>query len=133
MTTETFGQYIPGLSLKDSLRQNDEGRLVQLTENTRYRTNVGFVNTSDLDIEIDITLYYSDGREIGILNYPLKPYEYFQQGNILRQLTAENVDNYYAILTSSSTGARYFAYASVIDWESNDAVYIPATNIRLMD
>lgn len=56
----------------------------------------------------------------------LAPHSYDQVTDISADFSTADVEHGFAVVESSSTGARYFAYASVIDNRTGDAVYIPA-------
>jgi hypothetical protein len=123
----TFGQYIPGLALETALAEGDPARLVQLASNNLYRTNIGMVNLSDRWITVDVTIYSGIGLVIGSVSYNLKPYEHRQDNDIIGDITSAAVVDAFAVVNSDTSGASYFAYASVVDNRSGDAIYIPAS------
>jgi hypothetical protein len=123
----TYGQFIPGVRLDLALGEGDPARLVQLTHNSRYRTNIGMVNLTSRTITVDLYLYRGNGGSLGNLSYRLAPYEYDQDNDVIGDLTSAAVDDAFAVVNSDTTGARFFAYASIVDNRSGDAIYIPAT------
>jgi PKD repeat protein len=122
----TYGQFISGISENYALRKDEKGKLIHLQKNSNYRTNIGFVNASEFNISINVDLFNSDGQPIGSRTYNLKPYEYFQEANIINLLTSSDVNNAYAYVSTTTENARFFAYASIIDNRTGDPIFIPA-------
>lgn len=120
----TFGQYVEGYPVSQAIGQNQQARLIQLTKNAGFRTNIGFANIGGSSLAVRVDLYRSDGGSIGTKNYSLPPYGYFQETNIINTITSANVDDAYAVVSSSTPGASYFAYASVIDNRTGDPVCV---------
>jgi formylglycine-generating enzyme required for sulfatase activity len=120
----TYGQYIPGFALTAGTVEKEPMRLVQLTANADYRTNIGFANATAAQLDVDIQLFAADGTLLGEVPVSLYPFGYSQLTNIFELVTDEEVDEAFAIITSENTQARYFCYASVVDNSSGDPVYI---------
>ncbi len=116
----TFGQYIPGISAVDALGTGMEARLIQLTRNADYRTNIGFANATGQTLNVSVDLHRANGNRIAQHYYTLQPYGFFQKTDII----GVNVADAYAIVRSSTPGAKYFTYASVVDKNSGDPVLI---------
>jgi len=121
----TYGQSISARKLEDGITDFSEGRLVQLIQTEDFRSNIGFVNATGGSVELYVTLYSEEGIELGSIPYTLFPYEHFQEDAIYTLVTADPVPNGYAVITTETQGARIFAYASVVDNRTGDAVYIP--------
>ena len=85
-----------------------------------------FLNTSALDIVVEIDLYTASGLTLGSLEYPLRPYELRQETDIYQRVTEDDVDAGYALVRTRSEGGSFFACASVIDNRTGDAIFIPA-------
>ena len=122
----TYGQYIPAFEAEAAAEHGYEYVLMQLSSSASYRTNVGFVNTTDATMELEIDLYTASAVLLGSVPATLRPYEMRQIPNIFTQVTSQAVDDGYAIVRTSTQGGRYFAYASVVDNLSGDAIFIPA-------
>ena len=129
---KTFGQFIPAIELTGTTAGAVEGSadpvkyyLSGLRANTRYRTNVGFINTSAGEIIADVTAYDD-------LQNPLKRFAVTLPQYELKQISLSgaiaNVPNRpISLEISIPTGKSLVAYASFIDGASNDPVYISAT------
>ncbi len=129
-STKTYGQFIPALPLTAATGAVRGGRLVQLsqsaTDDTGFRTNIGLTNATDTATDVVIALYDGAGHHLGDVPQHLEPYEYVQIDRIFRKVTGAAVDNGYAIVSSSTPGAGFYAYASVVDNVSGDPINIPA-------
>lgn len=120
----TYGQFIPGFSEEAALAAGQEARLIQLTRNSSFRTNIGLASASGSGQRVTVRLYRSDGSLLGQAPYDLPPYGHLQATDLLGQLGATDVADAYAVVRSDTPGARYFVYASVVDNGSGDPVYI---------
>ena len=126
----TYGQYVPGYGIEKAISARNEGRLIQLVQNASFRTNIGFANSSVTSLIAQIDLYKGTGEHIGSQTFTVLPYGHIQENSIIASITSDDIDDAYAIITSSNTDAAYFAYASVVDNRTGDGIYIPATRLE---
>jgi len=126
----TYGQFIPAQPLDAATGAVRGGRLIQLsqsaTDNSGFRTNIGLTNAADTPIDVVIALYDGAGRYLGDVPRHLEAFEYIQIDRIFRTVTGDAVSNGYAVVSSSTPGAAFYAFASVVDNRSGDSIYIPA-------
>jgi len=122
----TYGQFIPSFSLENAIGTNQEARIVQLQSNENYRTNIGYLNVSNKTITISAELYDDMGIKLGTNQQTLLPYSFIQVNGIFNLIGAGNVNNGYAKIISSTNGAKYFSYGSVVDNRTGDPIFIPA-------
>jgi len=131
-TGGTFGQFVGGVISHTAIQSGQEGRIIQLTHNrsttSGFRTNIGFVNTTGSQITVLVALYRANGSYLGTKEYPLNPYEFRQVDKIFQKVTSGDVDDGYAVLSSSTAGGAFFAYGVVIDNRTSDPVYITPAN-----
>jgi hypothetical protein len=127
-TTGTYGQFVPVLYEDQAILYRETGRLIQLVQDvstaTGYRTNIGFVSAVGFDIHIDIALYAANGTPLGSLGYDIGPYEFKQIDKIFTKIPAGSVVDGYALISSSTPDARFFAYTSVTDNATGDPMCI---------
>ena len=132
----SFSQYVPGLDESTSaISYGEEGRIVQLTHRdagtqSSFRTNVGFVNTTGSTIDLRLDLYSKAGALLGTIQDArthLRPYEFLQVDAAFGAYTAD-LDDGYAIVTTTTPGGRFLAFATVIDNHlTGDPVFVPAS------
>jgi hypothetical protein len=123
----TYGQSIDGIQTTNAFGVLNQPRLIQLVRNAAYRTNLGFVNVLASPLALSVHVYAgTDGAPIGSWSRTLQPYEHYQENNILQELAAGEVEDAYAVITTSTETGRYFAYASVVDNRTGDPMFIAA-------
>jgi hypothetical protein len=129
----TFGQYVPAIPEGDAFDRLRDAQLIQLSQSdddhTGYRTAIGLLNLTATDLRVRIMLYESTGKLFGPYSKTLGPFEYVQLDKVFRNVTFRNVSDGYAILTTESLHGKYLAYASVVDNQSGDAIFIPAQGL----
>ncbi|MGV8042055.1 MAG: PKD domain-containing protein [Thermoanaerobaculaceae bacterium] len=123
-TTGTFGQYIEGYPAQQTVTGSQEVRLLQLTKNATFRTNVGFANATPGQLSVQTRYFRADGTSLGTRTVALSAWGYTQEDDVFARLGVAAADDAYAIVSSTTPGARYFAYASVIDGRTNDPVCV---------
>ncbi len=127
----TYGQFIAGALSGATIGSSQHGRLIQLSQSTSstsgYRANLGLVNTTGMSFSVRADLYRADGSFLGSKSYPLDPYEMRQIDKIFTKVTSASVQDGYAVVSTTTSGASFFAYGSVVDNATGDPVYVPAT------
>jgi len=119
-STGTYGQFIAGASVGKAIGPNETARLIQLTRNGDYRTNIGFANAGPEAIEVQVELYGHDGNHVKSWSRTMEPYGFYQKTDIFGTDVADG----YALVSSPTAGATFFTYASVIDNRTGDPVFI---------
>ena len=122
----TYGQYIPAMDAEAAAEHGHDYALVQLSSSEAYRTNVGVVNTTGASVTLEFDLFTASADSLGSVPLTLRPYEMRQIPAIFTLVTSEEIEDGYAIVRTSTEGGRFFAYASVVDNLSGDAIFIPA-------
>lgn len=129
----TYGQFLPGVGSAATIFQGQEARIVHLsqdsTDDTGFRTNIGFVNRTGGTTRVVTDLYTADGTHLDTVNTNLKPFEHRQINRIFRQATSDPIANGYAVVTTTSANGSFVAYASVVDNASGDPIFIPSKTV----
>jgi len=118
----TYGQYIPGLPLDRAIANGGRATLLQLTGTDLFRTNIGLVNPGGEAIEMVVDLYRADGGAVTTLTATLAPYGYVQLNQVFT--AKDEVSDGYATVSSTTEGATFFTYASVVDNQSGDPMFV---------
>ncbi len=116
----SYGQGIPGVAEGEVFAADELGYLPGLRQDEDFRTNIGFANTGDVPVDIVVAAHAADGGTIGTSSYRVAGSSWVQQNQPLPDGTV------YATVTSATPGAKYLAYASVVDRETDDPTYIAA-------
>lgn len=125
----TYGQFIPGTVSELSISQSKPSLMVQLSQsdvgNSGYRTNLGLLNVTALQLEIVIDLFDNDGTIVGTVSAVLKPFEHRQINRIFGEVTSAAIRNGFARVSTTTPQGIFLTYASVVDNRSGDPVFIP--------
>lgn len=127
---KTFGQFIPAIELVEAAGNSPNSQpnkyyLSGLRHDSRYRTNVGLINTTSSDVIADVTAYDDLQTPLDRFSVTLSPFALQQFGvSKVKNLTNRPV----SLEISVPAGKRIVGYASLIDGASNDPVYISATS-----
>lgn len=126
----TYGQFVPAIPRSQAINFGQDALIPGLTHEpslaSDYRTNIGFVNASPAPIHVQLDLYLGSGVQLGTLSLDLLPLEFRQLDRVFEQVTSARVDDGYAVVRTTTVGARFFAYASVIDNLTGDPTYVPS-------
>ena len=126
----TYGQFISGTTSDAEVVPTRPGVMIQLRQSVSntdgFRTNLGLLNTTEIEVEILIELFASDKTPFGSVSTALAPFEHRQINRVFREVTQEAVANGVAWVSTTTPEGAFLAYASVVDNRSGDPVYIPA-------
>ncbi len=120
----TYGQFIGGV--RTGIAKGGSAVVFHLDKNSQFRTNVGIAEVSGGTITMRYVLKDSNGNTLGVGNLDLGPWEVKQINDIYSAVGAAAADNTRVDFYCDSGDGTFTAYASVIDHDSGDAIYIPA-------
>jgi hypothetical protein len=124
-TQGTFGQYLGCVRSRDGLTAGGEVWITQLSENSDFRSNIGFTNTGSNTASIEVTLFLSDGSSIGSFTVSISPGEWTQENQpFLVRFGHNDVTAGYAGVRLIE-GSGLVVYGSVVDQRTNDPTTIP--------
>lgn len=126
----SYGQFVPGMNRAQALVSGQEARLVGLFHDPSLtagsRTNFGMVNASPAPINVEVSFRRSLGGSLGTRVYELKALEFRQINKAFEEVTHEPVVAGYLVVKVTTTGGRLYAYVSMVDNVTGDAIFIPA-------
>jgi hypothetical protein len=119
-----YGQFVP--AIVDASGLQGTGVLLHLDKGTSTRCNVGVVETSGDNVDVAFRLVNHWGRSLGgIGSLRLGPRESVQINDIFAALGVQPQANLRLEMARDGGGGSFFAYASVIDAQSGDAIFVP--------
>ncbi len=128
--TGRFGQSMPATRRGDALQHGEQARLIGLshepTLTSGYRTAIGLVNASPAEIVVEVELHSRFGTRYGTRTFTLQAYEFRQIERVYELVTPSAVDSGFAVVRTTTTGARLFAYASIVDNLTGDPTFVAA-------
>ncbi len=122
----TYGQYLPGCELADTLSTGQVGYLPQLKSTEGFRTNIGVVNLGDAPCTASVTLHSDTGAQLGEgLSLEVAPGGWFQENDVFAKVQAGACERARARIELETPGCSVWAYASVVDNATGDPTTIP--------
>jgi PKD repeat protein len=118
----TFGQGLPGVAFADMTPAGVRERIIFMSENDAFRSNVGCQNGIGKNIRINLELFASDGTSLDVLAMDLRPWSNNQLTRILQDY--QPVDVGFVDVWSNTADARFICYGSVLDSETSDPTTI---------
>lgn len=119
----SYGQFIEGVSITSS---GGGGRMIQLTQNERYRTNLGLANPLPHEVNLRVDFHRASGEALGTKTYRMPGLTSVFDTEVLTSLGHHDVADAYAVATSEAPEGAWVALASVVDNDSGDPVAQPA-------
>jgi hypothetical protein len=116
----TYGQFIPGRLESAAITEGAVAVLLQLRQSNLFRSNFGFVNVGEEELSVRVDFHSDQGTLVANQEHTLPPLSWLQVNGAV----PEGANH--ALVTSATSGARYLAYASVVDNVSGDPVFVPA-------
>jgi len=120
----TYGQFIGGWDHGAALSGDKRYVLAGLAGNGGFHTNIGVLNLGDESLAVEVTLFSSDGVQLGTRTIHAVPGGFKQVVSLIGDLTGDVVRGGHATLTAVDPGARFLAYASVVDDASHDPTLV---------
>lgn len=125
-TNGTYGQYIPGVTVAQSVGVNDRAlQILQLEQSSRFRTNIGLDETSGQPVRVEVTLIVPDSIVSPVVAFDLQANE-FRQFSLADFGLGSAVYNARVTVKATSGTGRVTAYGSAIDLITQDPTYVPA-------
>ena len=121
----SFGQYIEGSDVASAAGPGQDRYLIQLQNDDTARTNIGVVSACAVSIQVDVQFFAADGSSLGEQQVELEPFSSLQFNDVFSDKALDDVHDAFAVVASSTDGAAFFAYASVVDNGTNDPIFVP--------
>jgi hypothetical protein len=126
----SYGQFVPGMNRAQAVVSGQQARLIGLFHDPSltvgFRTNFGMVNASSAPISVEVSFRRNTGGSLGTRVYDLKALEFRQINKVFEEVTSEPITAGYLLVRVTTTGGRLYAYASMVDNVTGDAIFIPA-------
>jgi len=116
----TFGQGLDSFSDSNALEAGDRGFLLQLAENSAFRTNIAIANGGKLPAEATVELFSGNGVFLAGYTTEILQGKWIQENRpFANRAGRTDIEDGYALITVSE-GDRVAVYASVVDATTND-------------
>jgi hypothetical protein len=120
----TLGQLLDASTRLVVLGARQTGRIPQLVENSRFRTNIALTNVGVSQARAEVTLHNSSGGEMASYDVTLNPGEWKQENRVfVNHAGVSDLNAGYAEVTVSD--GTVIGYGSVVDNTTNDPTTMP--------
>jgi len=117
----TFGQSVPAFAAADLLTAGGARSIVGIRQDGSFRTNLVLANAGTSPVTVNGTLFSASGAVLGTGQWTLPPLGMTQVTGLVGAVGASgNVRDAQLLLSTSTAGGTFAAYAVVIDNVTND-------------
>ncbi len=117
----TFGQSVSAARPSDLITNGAPRSIVGVREDVAFRTNLILSNATAASLDVDVLLLADTGASLGSKRYPLEPLAMTQVTRVVRDMgISADVQGARVVLSTSTAGGSFSAYASAIDNVTND-------------
>lgn len=117
----TFGQFIPAFDSTKLIGMS--GAIIPgLSQNAEFRTNAGFLNTGQADASVTVSVWSSEGQQLGTKTYLVPAGTAIFVSQIVADIGVPSLSDGYIKLMPSTGGALY-GWASSVDNVSTDQTF----------
>lgn len=118
----TIGAALPGVSISELIRAGERVKVVFLSENDDFRSNLGLINGVDSTILVQWELFDSNGNSLGTGERQLPPYGVAQLDRVLGSFAP--IGSGYAEVWTDTTGGAFTTYGSIMDEGTSDPTIV---------
>jgi hypothetical protein len=122
----TYGQNVPPMALDDLLQDGETGLLTGLVRTAEYRTNAGFSAAGSHAAHLRVRLLDAEGALLSEKAFEVEPGSNKQFDDVFAALGVMGEVPLARFEALVEANGPVYAYASVVDNRSGDAVFIPA-------
>jgi len=119
----TFGQAIVGIEENDLIQAGQRRRVLFMTENTDFRSNIGFQNGTDTALTVRWERFNAEGTSINTGETLLPPFGNTQWNRVFNDL--KPIEAAYVDVWTETSGGAFAVYGSVLDSGTSDPTTVP--------
>jgi hypothetical protein len=118
----TFGAALPGVSNSELIQAGERVKVVFLSENDDFRSNLGLINGVDSTTTVQWELFDSNGNSLGTGSRVLDPFGVTQANRVMRPFGP--IEAGYAEVWTDTTGGAFTTYGSILDEVTSDPTLV---------
>ncbi len=119
----TFGQAIIGVGEDDLIKAGQRRRVLFMTENDAFRSNLGFQNGKDTPVTVKWERFRADGTSINTGETFLPPWGNTQWNRVFND--EKPIEAAYVDVWTETSGGAFAVYGSVLDSATSDPTTVP--------
>ena len=117
----TVGQAVPAFSDAEQIHNGTTRSILAISEDDSVRTDLFLANATESAMDVDVALVGESGASLGTQRVSLSPLGMAQLTRVVRALgVSANVGGARLVLSTPTPIGAFAAYASIIDYVSND-------------
>lgn len=116
--TGTFGQAIPGMAMDQLIPENTRVRVLFMTQNDDYRSNLGLMNGTGSPMTVNWERFGPDGVSIDTGSMELPAWGNAQLNRVFNDVAP--IEAAYVDVWTTTTGGLFGTYGSVLDQLTSD-------------
>jgi photosystem II stability/assembly factor-like uncharacterized protein len=121
----TFGQTLPAVSSSDLIPAGSARSILYIREGDGFRSNLILASNASAVTNVDAMLVSPAGAALATKTYPVPPNGMTQINRVVRDMGVSGpITGARLVLSSSTSGAAFTGFASVIDETTNDPTAI---------
>jgi hypothetical protein len=118
----SIGAALAGVSNTELVQAGERVKVVFLTENAQFRSNLGLINGVDFPITVEWELFDANGTSLGLGSRELEPYDVVQINRVMRPFRP--IEAGYAEVWTDTTGGGFASYGSILDEGTSDPTLV---------
>ena len=118
----TIGAALAGVPFSELVPSGQRVTILFLTENSEFRSNIGFLNGVDFEITVEWELFDSDGNSLGMGSRVLDPFGVTQINRVMRPYRP--IVAGYAEVWTDTVGGAFATYGSILDDGTSDPTLV---------
>lgn len=118
----SIGAALAGVGNAELVQAGDRVKIVFLTENDTFRSNLGLINGVNIPITVQWELFDASGNSLGQNSKGLDPYDVTQINRVMRSYRP--IEAGYAEVWTDTTGGAFATYGSILDEGTSDPTLV---------
>ena len=118
----SIGAALAGVGNEELVQAGERVKIVFLTENDTFRSNLGLINGVDIPITVQWELFDANGNSLGLNSKDLNPYDVTQINRVMRSFRP--IEAGYAEVWTDTTGGAFATYGSILDEGTSDPTLV---------
>jgi hypothetical protein len=118
----SIGAALAGVGNSELVQAGERVKIVFLTENSQFRSNLGLINGVDFPITVQWELFDANGASLDLGSRELEPYDVVQINRVMRPFRP--IEAGYAEVWTDTSGGGFASYGSILDEGTSDPTLV---------
>lgn len=118
----SIGAALAGVGNSELVQAGERVKVVFLTENDSFRSNLGLINGVNIPITVQWELFDASGNSLDLGSRDLEPYDVVQINRVMRSFRP--IEAGYAEVWTDTAGGAFASYGSILDEGTSDPTLV---------